>query len=100
MSLYEPRIIGGQDDITLDVLTQNPRINQLYTQLTFCFPLNENSSNSRSEITNVLTKGLERLTTSFPWVSGKVVDDNGSFKISHLQAGHTSQLSIKDFTHD
>jgi hypothetical protein len=62
--------------------------------------LNQDSSNSRSEISNVLINGLERLTTSFLWLSGTVINENGSFKISHSQAGRASQLIIKDFTHD
>jgi hypothetical protein len=69
------------DDFHLDILGQQPRINSLCTQITLCFPLADESSNTQSEIINTLTGGLERLSANFPWVAGKVVYEHGSFRI-------------------
>jgi hypothetical protein len=86
------------ENFRLDILGQQPRINRLYTQLTFCFPLPDDSSNLQLELINILTKGLERLSANFPWVAGKVVIEYGSFKIKPFKK--TPRLVVKDFRHD
>lgn len=55
----------------LDIFGQNPRLNKLYTQLCFCFAL-EDAAVDRNPIVNLITNGLTRLTESVPWVSGQV----------------------------
>ncbi|KAF9263015.1 trichothecene 3-O-acetyltransferase [Marasmius fiardii PR-910] len=56
-------------DVSLDILGQLPGL-KTYTQICFCFPLPESSSHTT--IIETLKNGLERLTTSFPWVAGQV----------------------------
>ena len=71
----------------LDIFGQQPGIN-IYTQLCLCFPLADGSSDS--VVINTLTKGLERLTASFPWLAGQVINEgscpgnSGVFKIRSL----------------
>lgn len=86
------------DNFQLDILGQQPRINRLYTQLTFCFSLSDNSSHSQSEIVETLSEGLERVSENFPWVAGKVVNENGRFKIKPF--GRALHLVIKTFGQD
>lgn len=86
------------DNFHLDILGQQPRINRLYTQLTFCFLLPDDSSNLQLELINTLTTGLERLSANFPWIAGQVVKEHGSFKIKPFKK--TPRLVVKDFRHD
>ncbi|KAL1856618.1 hypothetical protein Plec18170_003587 [Paecilomyces lecythidis] len=70
----------------LDILGQQPKINRLYTNITLCFPLPGDSDSPIKAIGETLTKGLGRLSASFPWVAGKVVqDDDGNFKIQPFE---------------
>lgn len=46
---------------TLDIFGQNPRLNRLYTQLCFCFALEESAVDEAS-IVDLITSGLTRLT--------------------------------------
>ena len=78
----------------LDALAQQPGINRLYTQLTFCFA---HSDDSLDSLVETLTDGLERLLANFPWVAGKVVNENGRFKITPEK---TSRLVVRDLRHD
>lgn len=88
-------------DEYLDVLGQQPLL-KIYTQICFCFSVADASSHSA--IINTLTRGLERLSTSFPWLAGKVVDEgagegnSGIFKIKPLQK--SPRLVVKDLRHD
>lgn len=86
------------EDFPLDILGQTSRINRLYTQVTFCFSLADDSLYSQSEVINTLTKGTERLSASFPWVAGKVVNEHGTFKIKPCEKN--PRLVIKDYRHD
>ncbi|KAF2103834.1 trichothecene 3-O-acetyltransferase [Rhizodiscina lignyota] len=86
------------DDFHLDILGQQPRINKLYTQITFCFPFQNESPKSQVQVIHTLTKGLEKLSTNFPWVSGKVVNEDGCFKIKPFE--NTAGLIIKDLSLD
>ncbi|PYH39154.1 trichothecene 3-O-acetyltransferase [Aspergillus neoniger CBS 115656] len=71
-------------------------------QSCFCFSLPDNSACPK--IIDTLTKGLERLNTSFPWLAGQVVNeglgdgDTGSFLIRPLQ--NEAQLVVRDLQHD
>ena len=84
-------------DDYLDVFGQQPNIN-IYTQICLCFPLADISSDSA--VINTLTNGLERLTTSFPWLAGQVVNEgscrgnSGVFKIKPLEK--LPRLVVKD----
>lgn len=75
---------------------------RLYTPICLCFPLQDASS--KSQIIDTLTKGLERLSISFPWLAGQVISEGategntGLPKIIPLDK--TSRLIVKDLTHD
>lgn len=86
------------DDFHLDLLAQQPRINRLYTQLTFCFPLPNASSSSRSEIVQNLFEGLRRLSAEFPWTAGRVVREADVFKIKPFEG--RPRLITQDFKDD
>ena len=73
---------GWPHDFELDVYAQQPGINRLYTQLTFCFAVSDDSLDS---LVRTLKEGIARLSANFPWVAGKVVNDNGRFKIAPLE---------------
>jgi len=76
------RITDWLHDFQLDIYGQQPGINRLYTQLTFCFAISDDSLDS---LIRTLKEGIERLSANFPWVAGKVVNDNGRFKIVPLE---------------
>lgn len=89
--------LGGD----LDVLGQLPLLN-IYTQICLCFSLDDASSHSA--IINTLTNGLERLSASFAWVAGKVVNEgsgkgnSGIFKFKPFE--EIPRLVVKDLRHD
>lgn len=90
---------GGRPlEVELDILAQQPRINRLYTQITFCFKLTNDSQSLQSGIINTLNTGLERLTASYPWVAGTVVNDNGIFKIR--ASAQAPCVVVKDFRNE
>lgn len=64
----------------LDVLGTTV-IKNLYTQICSCYSLPDDSASARSAVTATLIKGLERLSSSFPWIAGQVIDEGGVFKI-------------------
>jgi trichothecene 3-O-acetyltransferase len=88
-------------DIILDILGQQPGL-QIYTQICLCFSVVDESS--YSTIINVLTDGLERLSASFPWVAGQIVNEDvgegntGVFKIKSLEK--IPRFVVKDLRHD
>ncbi|KAH6673672.1 putative trichothecene 3-O-acetyltransferase [Halenospora varia] len=92
--------MDGQND-TLDILGQQPALN-LYTQICFCFPVQDDTS--LDKIVTTLKSGLERLSASFPWVAGQVVNEGandgntGIFKIKPLEK--TPRLIIEDLRND
>lgn len=85
----------------LDILGQ-PSLFKLYTQICFCFSVADASSHLA--IINMLTSGLERLSASFPWLAGKVVNEgsgegnSGIFMIKPLE--EIPRLVVKDLRHD
>ena len=81
-------------DFHLDILGQRPRINRLYTQLTFCFPIPNESTSVQSDIIETLTSGIARLSASFPWTAGKVFNEHGILKIT--QSEESLPLVVKD----
>jgi trichothecene 3-O-acetyltransferase len=88
-------------DEVLDIFGQSPRI-QIYTQLALCYELKDGVS--ISAITETLNNGLERLTASFPWVAGQVINEganetsSGSFRIRPLE--RIPRLVVKDLRDD
>ena len=67
----------GPEDLndSLNVFEQQPGLNQLYTQICFCFPVA--NAPSYQAIISTLKNGLERLSKSFPWVAGQIVNEGG-----------------------
>jgi hypothetical protein len=86
----------------VDVFGQQPGLSNLYTQICCCFSVVDASSHSA--IINTLTSGLERLSESFPWVAGQVVNEGsgegipGTFKIKPLEK--SPRLVVKDLRND
>ncbi|KAF8161681.1 putative trichothecene 3-O-acetyltransferase [Crassisporium funariophilum] len=86
----------------LDVLGQQPGLSNLYTQICCCFAVVDASSHSR--IISTLTYGLERLSASFPWVAGQVVNegsgvgDPGIYRIKALEK--IPRLVVRDLRED
>jgi len=98
--MHGPAIVKDLNDY-LDVLGQQSLL-KIYTQICFCFSVADASSHSA--IINTLTNGLERLSASFPWLAGKVVNEgsgegnSGTFKIKPLEK--IPRLVVKDLRHD
>lgn len=75
---------------------------KLYTPICLCFPLQDASL--QTQIIDTLTKGLERLSMSFPWLAGQVISEGlaegntGLSKIIPLKK--TSPLIVRDLTHE
>ncbi|KAL2820493.1 hypothetical protein BDW59DRAFT_164657 [Aspergillus cavernicola] len=75
---------------------------QIYTQLCICYPVADRASHAA--IINTLQNGLERVSRSFPWVAGQVIDEGASgentgiFKIKSFKK--TPLLVIKDLSND
>ena len=86
------------DNFYLDIMGQRPRINKLYTQLTLCFPLPDDSQHLQSNIVYTLKQGIDRLSEEFPWVAGKVVNEQGTLKINPFE--RTLRLSVNDLRHN
>ncbi|KAK9365105.1 transferase [Lipomyces kononenkoae] len=82
----------------LDILGQQPRINRLYTQITLCFQLTD--PYAQSEIINVLKSGFDRLSHNFPWIAGKIVKENDTFKIKPSSSDNESHIVVRDYTND
>lgn len=86
---------------SLDICGQQPLL-KIYTQICLCFSVADASSHSA--IINTLTNGLERLSASFPWLAGQVVNEgsgegnSGIFKIKPLEK--IPRLVVKDLRHD
>lgn len=79
-------------DGTIDVLGHQAGLRGLYTQICLCYSLSDTASHSTT--IEALTKGLERLTASFPWVAGQVV----SHKIKPFEK--IPRLIVKDLRED
>ncbi|KAI0132443.1 transferase family-domain-containing protein [Xylariales sp. AK1849] len=85
----------------LDTLAQQPTLYKLYTQICFCYPLA--NTISHESVISTLTKGLERLTESFPWVAGQVVNEAEAesppiFKIRPFE--RIPRLNVRDYRDD
>lgn len=78
----------------LDVLGQTPRLNGLYTQLCFTFPLDTSDPASTRTVESFLQKGLERLTQNVAWVGGRVVKSHAGHREIQV-SGSTPSLTLK-----
>lgn len=101
MSSAKPPIL---EDIRLDILGQQERINRLYTQITLCFPLPDDSESTHAGVIETLDQGLSRLSKTFPWTAGEVVGGGpgppGGFTIRASSENSPSRLVIKDQRND
>ncbi|KAH7122985.1 transferase family-domain-containing protein [Dactylonectria macrodidyma] len=92
---------GSALDVELDILGQQPFL-RIYTQISFCFPVPDSSV--YPTCISTLEKGLGRLSASFPWVAGQVINENASegntgvFKIKAFEK--TPRLIVKDLRND
>lgn len=97
--MYRTAVVDDLD-IRLEIFGQQPI--PIYTQICLAFPLVDTSSHS--VIIKTLTDGLERLSASFPWVAGKIVNEesgegnSGIFKIKFFEK--IPRLEVKDLRHD
>ena len=88
-------------DCPIDILGQQPLL-KIYTQILLAFTVPDASA--QSAIIDTLKRGLERLSESFPWVAGQVVNegasegDSGVYKIKSLDK--TPHLVVKDLSND
>lgn len=78
----------------LDVFGQSPRLNGLYTQLCFMFPLDTSDSALTGAIESFLHKGLERLTQNVAWVGGSVVWSHPGLREIQI-SGSAPSLTVK-----
>ncbi|KAL4925143.1 uncharacterized protein BDV17DRAFT_294697 [Aspergillus undulatus] len=91
----------GALGIPLDVFGQATFL-QIYTQLCLAYPVADPASHTT--IISTLQKGLERLSKSFPWTAGQVInerasgDNTGVFKIKSFQRSAT--LVVNDLSND
>ncbi len=88
------------DDLneSLDLLAE-PSLFKLYTQICFCFSMPDASS--YPALIGPLSNGLERLSVSFPWLTGQVVTTNpgdGSPDIFKIKPLHqVPELVVMDY---
>ncbi|WYZ44569.1 hypothetical protein EsH8_VII_001005 [Colletotrichum jinshuiense] len=88
-------------DEPIELLGQQPGL-KIYTQIAVCFSVEHESS--FSNVVDTLTNGLVRLTESFPWIAGQVVNEGadqgntGVFKIRPY--GETPPFILKDLRDD
>lgn len=96
--MHRSAVVIDLDD-QLDILGQQPRL-KIYTQICCCFQVADPSLDS--VIIGTLKNGLERLSASFPWLAGKVVNEGSS----HIHSGvfvpsaNIPDMAVKDFRHD
>ncbi|KAK6332953.1 hypothetical protein TWF718_010781 [Orbilia javanica] len=90
------------DDFALDIFGQQGT--PVYTQICMIYTLPDESPIWYTSIIEILQAGLERLSTSFPWVAGQVCNDyvatgnSGVYKIKYLD--EVPRLTVKDLRGD
>lgn len=83
--------MSGQYD--LDIFGQHQK--NIYTQICLCYSMPDSRPAARSTIIETLATGLERLSSSFPWVAGQVSRrSDGIFVIEPLE--RTPRLVVND----
>uniref|UniRef100_A0A060T6C0 ARAD1C18326p n=1 Tax=Blastobotrys adeninivorans TaxID=409370 RepID=A0A060T6C0_BLAAD len=79
----------------------NSPLFKLYTQLSLCFALPQDSAKDQNHIVGILNNGLQRMSEAFPWVSGQVTfseEDSGTYRIVPLK--RKLQAIVNDLTGD
>ncbi|KAL0765397.1 hypothetical protein CaCOL14_012146 [Colletotrichum acutatum] len=85
----------------IEILGQQPGL-KIYTQIAVCFSVKDDQL--YANITETLSSGLKRLTASFPWIAGQIINEGaregntGIFKIAPHEA--TPPLIVKDLRED
>ncbi|KAG6815749.1 hypothetical protein H0H87_011661 [Tephrocybe sp. NHM501043] len=93
--------MSATDEILIDVLGQQPGLS-IYTQVCLCLSVEDAALHPT--IINTLTNGLERLSESFPWIAGQVVNEGacdgntGIYKIKPSE--RIPRLVVKDLRDD
>ncbi|CAN8106304.1 unnamed protein product [Discula destructiva] len=89
-------------NFVLDTCGQNERTNWLYTQITFCFALPDESERSRSQVIQILNDGLSYMTRTFPWTAGQVVRaDGGQYQVKpYHDAAQNTLLVVKNLRNE
>lgn len=88
-------------NVELDIMGQQPLL-RIYTQISLIFA--HPPSIPDSTILQTLTHGLERLSASFPWAAGQVInegateDNTGMFKIKPFEP--IPRMTVKDLRDD
>lgn len=94
-------ILVPEESYTLDILGQQPGMHKLYTQI--CSVYNVPDLSNRDAIVDTLRRGLDKLTTAFPWLAGEVIHEGasegntGTFRIIRSEK---IPLIIKDLQQD
>jgi hypothetical protein len=83
----------------LDVLGQNSRLNGLYTQLCFMFPLDTCDAALIKAVEHFLHGGLERLVQNVPWVGGRVVKSPSGYRGIRI-SGSAPSLTAKQLENE
>jgi trichothecene 3-O-acetyltransferase len=86
----------GFESLTLDIFGQVERINRIYTQVTLCFPVPDDSVSFREKIVARLRGAIQQLHKDLPWTAGRVVQQDGRFTIVPKSESCTySPLTVK-----
>lgn len=89
-------------DAEIDILGTQPALFKLYTQLAFIFALPRTSSGA--DATETITRGLGRLSASFPWVAGQVVNTSstaGGFPVYRIRPFESQpRLVVRSYEDD
>ncbi|CAO2654352.1 Nn.00g110850.m01.CDS01 [Neocucurbitaria sp. VM-36] len=86
----------------LDLIGTQPALFRLYTQLAFIFAMPDSAF--QHTITSKIIRGLERVSQSFTWVAGQVVDVNldlsapPSYRIRPFKSN--PELTVRDYLND
>ncbi|KAH7174893.1 acetyltransferase [Fusarium flagelliforme] len=84
-------------DMELDIIGQQPLMTEIYTQISFVFPVTDDSTHPA--ITDTFNKGLQRLSQAFPWVAGQVKKtDTDALRITPFE--EIPRMIVKDLRDD
>ncbi|KAK5988350.1 Trichothecene 3-O-acetyltransferase [Cladobotryum mycophilum] len=90
-----------EDGFYLDILGQQPMLNNIYTHVCLCFEVSDSSS--YTAIFSRLQNGLGELAASFPWIAGQVINEgagDGNTGVFKVKSFKTPQLIINDLRQD
>lgn len=100
------QVVGSQpfamlENNHLDMLGQQPFLHKLYTQLCCIFPVTDASTHDT--IVKTLRDGLDRLSASFPWLAGNVINEGaceGNTGVYRIVPSGKIPLSTRDLRGD